>query len=783
MDNFCRRILEDRDFIAKRTFYYLVNTLNKGYDIDKNLCIKVIDYIIEYWIMTKNPDKLRKMIKVNLLKQMDDKLEYFKKSNIEILLKSIKWSILDLIFKIENDYKKVNSYYIVVDNIFDELEMIIYDEWQKLTEEHMKFKVLAETMKSPLFIILNDRFKYVNLEGLSLFGYTEEEIKSINYLDMIHPDSRECVKENIKRLVNDGKSYENNYEIKILTKDFKEKWLALSTSTINIDGNKCITGVGIDITHKKDMEKQLEIFDKKMGNLMETINVGVELIKGNEIKYINSFMTKITGYDKDELMHLKLNDMLHQDFKRELDSLLNDDLYKTSENRNFRKEIKLIRKDKKEVWIDINAKVYSIDGQIYRILCFNDVTESKEVLRQLEKSKQTYKSILEILPNGVILEKEGKILYCNKCSAKTLGIENSKELLNMNINEVIELCDENQVVLNGLNNNCLIQGQNVFLRKKDNRKLDLEVKLTKGYEDDEDVTLVMFNDISHKKKIQQLQKRMEAKNNEILEIKEYNKLKTSFFSNISHELRTPLNVILGAVQLLKLIIQEGNFKEDKERVVRYIDIIKRNSFRMVKISNNLIDSAEIEYGHIHMNLDNNNIAKIVENMKDAVLKYAEAKNISIEFKCKEEKIYVSCDKSKIERVVLNVLSNAIKFTEDNGKIVIELLQDKKYVTIAIKDDGIGIPRDKQNIIFESFSRIDKSLSRSTEGTGMGLAIAKSLVEMHDGKISLESQEGKGSNFKIYLPNRRIKKISEEISNYIEPFGIEKVDIEFSDIYS
>jgi signal transduction histidine kinase len=149
----------------------------------------------------------------------------------------------------------------------------------------------------------------------------------------------------------------------------------------------------------------------------------------------------------------------------------------------------------------------------------------------------------------------------------------------------------------------------------------------------------------------------------------------------------------------------------------------------------------------------------------------------------EEKI-IACDPEKIERIMLNLLSNAVKFSKSGGRIEVNLYNKDEKVLISVKDNGIGIPEDKLGVIFERFRQVDKSLTRNHEGSGIGLSLAKSLVEMHGGTIFVKSEIGKGAEFVVELPTAVLLKEEPRCSagNSGKKDNFEKVSIEFSDIY-
>lgn len=278
------------------------------------------------------------------------------------------------------------------------------------------------------------------------------------------------------------------------------------------------------------------------------------------------------------------------------------------------------------------------------------------------------------------------------------------------------------------------------------------------------------------------------KNNEstkkVEELMEYDKIKTEFFANMSHELKTPLNVISSTVQLLKSLDDSKKLGDD--RIQYYFTIMNQNSLRLLRLINNIIDSTKINGGYLNLNLANDNIVYVVEELVQSVADFVQSKGINIIFDTEVEEKIIAFDEEKIERIILNLLSNAVKFTDAKGSIFVNIYDRGDFLEISVKDTGIGIPEDKLNFIFKRFAQVDKSITRKKEGSGIGLALVKSLVEIQGGTIRVKSELGKGSEFTITLPVKVINAeglesniTSEECS---ESKYKEKLEMEFSDIY-
>ncbi len=268
-----------------------------------------------------------------------------------------------------------------------------------------------------------------------------------------------------------------------------------------------------------------------------------------------------------------------------------------------------------------------------------------------------------------------------------------------------------------------------------------------------------------------------------IKMEETLKIQYEMFSNISHELKTPLNVIFSANQLMQFHIKNNSFEANKEKVSRDINIIKQNCYRFTKIINNIIDISKLESGFLKLNLSNENIVNITEGIVESVSDYIEKKGLNIVFDTNTEEKIIACDPDKIERIILNIISNAVKFTNIGGIIFVDILDKGDTVEISIKDTGIGMDKKYLDNIFKRFHQVDKSLSRNAEGSGIGLSLVKLLVELHGGKISAESTQHEGSIFKIELPARTIENPKDIEEGKSMNSKIERINVEFSDIYS
>lgn len=238
------------------------------------------------------------------------------------------------------------------------------------------------------------------------------------------------------------------------------------------------------------------------------------------------------------------------------------------------------------------------------------------------------------------------------------------------------------------------------------------------------------------------------------QLKEVDKHKTEFLASMSHELRTPLNAIINFSD--QVIEDWDELKEDDEWNHDAKDMMERilkSSRHLLSLINDLLDLAKIEAGMMHLELVENDLGSIITDTVANIKSLADSKGISIEWAIQPDLPRVACDERKIMQAILNLLSNAIKFT-DVGVIHVNLFRKDGYsegLVFEVKDSGIGMPPEALKYIFDRFRQVDGSDAKRYQGTGLGLNLVKEIVEMHGGSIEVESEAGKGSCFRIYLP--------------------------------
>ena len=365
-----------------------------------------------------------------------------------------------------------------------------------------------------------------------------------------------------------------------------------------------------------------------------------------------------------------------------------------------------------------------------------------------------------------LCDENGDILYANKKLKENYFETDDVDIheLNSILKNKINSLDNKDNIIKLVNENGGWRG--IVKNEEENKTIDCSVQLintVEGYK----AIAATYMDISDEISLEL----------ELEKFKVYDKEKSEFISNISHELRTPLNIFYSTVQLLDRM-SENETLDFKLMYKKYKKPLHVNCKRMLRLINNVMDISNIDTGILKPNFGNYDIVSISEDITLSVVNYASLKSINIQFDTNVEEHIIKCDPTMIERILLNLLSNAIKFSEKNKNIYVDLNVEDKWVQIEVKDEGIGINDNVKHIIFDKFVQVDKSFTRMNEGSGIGLSIVKSMIDLHNGNISVESEVNVGSTFKILLPNECLN------DSYFETYDINNssTELELSDIY-
>lgn len=503
------------------------------------------------------------------------------------------------------------------------------------------------------------------------------------------------------------------------------------------------------------------------------------IFRENKIIYANdkavklvecSNLTDIIGKDLHSiLMCYKNNKNIINKIQKQLEK----------EKNIFTTELKLERKDSEKLYLKIKTTPYLFKNRPSILVVMHNITDEKKAEIKAREKENWYKQLINLLPDALFITREENLIFSNKSGLKLLGTKKLNDILGKNIKEFscseeMDTFEKRKRMLYGEKKKVI--STDYRLLRKNGRIVNVELVSIPFIYNNKFSIITIAHDITEKKKSQEKEKRLEK----VIEI---DNLKTEFFSNVSHELKTPLNIILASIQLIDSIHASIQTCHNYDKVNKYINSMRQNCYRLLKLINNLIDINKIESGYLNMNFSNHNIISVVEDITLSISEYTQSKGINLIFDTDIEEKIMAIDRDKIERVILNLLSNAVKFTNSGGSILVNIQDRTNSLYISVKDTGIGIPKHMLGKIFNRFEQVNSSLIKNYGGSGIGLSLVKSIIEAHGGIIRAESDYGSGSKFIIELPVRLPKKGNDNpIEKMIlEEKNSEKVNIEFSDI--
>lgn len=385
----------------------------------------------------------------------------------------------------------------------------------------------------------------------------------------------------------------------------------------------------------------------------------------------------------------------------------------------------------------------------------------KDTNIMIQKSEDKYNKLINSIYGAVFLFSADKLQYVNKKTLKLFKVNND-EIVGLDLRKFISrfFC---------VNLDDIKKSQNYIssVKMKDTN-IDVEIFLVQV---DFETKLLYVHDVTQVNENKKIIKEFE-------EYLKEDELKKEFFANISHELKTPINLIFSALQVNQIYLKENNIKGLRKNR----KIIKQNCLRLIRTINNFIDANKVSEGYMISHRKIHNIVELVENVSIACNKYIKLIKNTLTFDSEEEEIFVDCDKEMITRIILNILSNSVKYGKKNGNIDVNIfIEDETNVGIRIKNDGLKIDEKTIPYIFDKFTKLNKAFNRIKEGSGLGMFLTKALVELQGGKIKLITNNS-GNEFIITFPMIKDANnvyMHEELEiNQLE----EKVDVEFSDIY-
>ena len=409
--------------------------------------------------------------------------------------------------------------------------------------------------------------------------------------------------------------------------------------------------------------------------------------------------------------------------------------------------------------------------------------------RKIKQSNKNFNYIINSMDELLCFKDENhKIVNANDSFLSIFGI--SHKYLGLTDDEIIKIKPDREDELNRCKaGDELVKKNGKSLRLEEKFLIDIDVYQTFDVvktpiydKNNKYIGLVIVgNDITDRQNAAKFKQMAEERDKMLVELRHYDEVRTDFFANLSHEFRTPLNLILSSLKMKEVYGKETT-KYSIDKQIEYTKIIKQNTFRITRLINNIIDTTKFKAGHLECHLENYNIVESIESIVMSSIPMVKGNGLELIFDTNVEECIIAFDLEKMERIILNLLSNSIKFTEKGGKIFVNLIETENCLHIYIEDNGIGIPYEKQKYIFERFFQVNKSIVRDREGSGIGLNLVRAFVKVHNGEIGIINDGEKGTKIKISIPKFIIKE-SNIVKNIKKNSNVEIINVEFSDIYN
>jgi len=574
-------------------------------------------------------------------------------------------------------------------------------------------------------------------------------------------------------------------------KDREANWYSAYIRPYRTLDNKIngVVAIFVDITNSKQLEMELaKAKEKEFRAIFNNAGDGI-LIADMENKKLylgNNSICRMLGYSPEEIKNLGVMD-IHPE--KDIPYVINQFERQAKGEFSLSRDLPVKRKDGSVFYADVNATTIAIAGKIYLMGFFHDTTERKNKEKQILDTNRRLEKVSEELSaakrdleqKNEALQKAGSELEqrVKERTAQLAGANKVLAVTHQNMHTIIKhsadgllIVDDNKIVrfmnlaaevILGRRAQDLLgepfglplttdKPSEVQLAAADGSVTIAEVQTVRTEWENEPVYLATIRDITLLKKAQQ---EMEAANEQL---RKFNDLKDEFVSMASHELRTPLSIIIGAVKLVLDQIPGKIVPEQKE----VLEMAMNNLGRLTRIIDAQLDISKIESGKIELHKANIDLRGLIEETVGECRRQAEEKGIHLGFRVPEQPVDLCIDGDKIKQVLMNLISNGLKFTPAGGSIEVECKAEQKEVQLSVSDTGCGIAGQDMPRLFEKFAQFGRKVGPGEKGTGLGLAISRGIVELHKGRIWAKSQQGKGTVFTFVLPRLDSRDIVSEL---------------------
>lgn len=611
----------------------------------------------------------------------------------------------------------------------------------KLRESEAKYKLISEHSKDCICLqSVDGGFVFISPSSKDILGYEPSEILHLRLHEIISDNHLQHVSDAMLKVI---KKEQNSvtivYEAK--HKDGYQVWLeSTGGAVLNDSGDVMYLQTSTrNVTEKILAEEKLRESEERYKLITENSQDMVSLmdLKGNYV-FITPSVKEALGYDPMDVIGKDTFDFIHPE-----DQELVREVMVASVETKMKEGSAVFRwrhKNGEYRWIEAKGGVIVDDEGTPIYIRSNklDITEKLKTEEKLKVQEEKYKLVSENSGDVIGLHKvDGELLFISPSCKRLIGYTED-EMVGTNPLDLIKL-EHQKVIFDTIEQTVVNHGRDVKMtyeiQNKDKEWIWVETSLTAILNKAGQADLLQSSTRDISERIEALEKE-----------RQLNKLKSSFISMASHEFRTPLTTIQSSNELIGMYIDNANSPTD-QKLSKHVARIRSELERLNSLLKDVFTLGHLDVGKTKLNKDFSSIVNIVKQVILETKIPFPNRNVQLIVKGKE--VQVSLDSQLISHAISNLINNALKYSEGKGDPVVNISFEKAAVKIAIKDQGIGIPKKDQKELFESFSRA--SNVGDIEGTGLGLVIVKQFIEMHNGKISLSSDSGKGSEFIVTLP--------------------------------
>ncbi|MGA3009032.1 MAG: PAS domain S-box protein [Terracidiphilus sp.] len=610
-----------------------------------------------------------------------------------------------------------------------------------------KFRDLLESTPDAIVIAnLTGRIVLVNGQAEKVFGYQRKELIG-KPVEVLLPERFRAGHIGYRANYSSQprtRAMDAGFDLYGLHKDGKEFPAEISLSTLETEDGAVVISVIRDISERKHAEEELRLKEERFRLMVEnaTDYVIYMLDPGGNILNWNSMAERVKGYSENEILGRNFSCFYtteDQESGKPQHELEKAKVEGRAEDEGWR-----VRKDGSRFWANIVLE--PIRDSQGNLRGFTKVTRD---MTERKRAEEQFRGLLESAPDPiVIVNQQGQIVLINAQTERLFGYQR-EEL----VGQIVEILvpdrfqTKHLVHRDGFVRNpqarAMGEGLELFGRRKDGTEFPVEISLSTFESDQGQLYSSSIRDITERKRVERA---LQLKN---LELANANQAKDRFLATMSHELRTPLNAIIGFTGTL-LMRLPGPLTADQEKQLRTIQTSSRHLLLLI---NDLLDLAKIESGKVQFTLEPVPCASVLEEVATALRPQADAKGIWLELQLPHGEAFVMADRRAFSQILLNLTSNAVKFTE-HGSVRLEVTEKEEnnvpLIEISVTDTGMGIRPDDQAKLFKAFSRVENEKGKRLEGTGLGLHLSQRLAELQGGRILVESEYGKGSRFTLVL---------------------------------